>query len=105
MDTANPYCLFRNLNERMVILRCIGPERFFHEKVIFPFEDWLFTCPPSSDVEIWSHGSGGTELVETFPASDLLVDEQKPLEVTAEMNLDSEGRDDLLGLAIAAEPA
>ena len=104
MDTANPYYLFRNLNERMVILRCIGPERFFHEKVIFPFEDWLFTCPPSSDVEIWSHGSGGTELVETFPASDLLVDEQKPLEVTAEMNLDSEGRDDLLGLAIAAEP-
>ena len=105
MDTVHPYCLFRNLNQRMVILRCVGPERFFHEKVIFPFEDWLFTCPPCSDVEIWSHGSGGTELVETFPASDLLVDEQKPLEVTAEMNLESEGRDDQLGLALAAEPA
>jgi hypothetical protein len=105
MDTVHPYCLFRNLNQRMVILRCVGPERFFHEKVIFPFEDWLFSCPPSSDVEIWSHGSSGTELVETFPASDLLVDEQKPLEVTAAMNLESEGRDDQLGLAIAAEPA
>jgi hypothetical protein len=39
--------------------------------------------------------------METFPASDLLVDEQKALEVTAEMNLESEGRDDQLGLAIA----
>ena len=101
MDTVHPYCLFRNLNQRMVILRCIGPERFFHEKVIFPFEDWLFSCPASSDVQIWSHGSGGAELVETFPASDLVVDEQKPLEVTAAMSLESEGRDDQLGLAIA----
>ena len=101
MDTVHPYCLFRNLNQRMVILRCVGPERFFHEKVIFPFEDWLFSCPVSSDVQIWSHGSGDAELVETFPASELLVDEQKPLEVTAAINLESEGRDDQLGLAIA----
>ncbi len=101
MDTVHPNCLFRNLNQRMVILRCVGPERFFHEKVIFPFEDWLFSCPANSDVQIWSHGSGGTELVETFLASDLLVDEQKPLGVTAVMNLESEGRDDQPDLAIA----
>jgi hypothetical protein len=96
MDTVHPYCLFRNHNQRMVILRCVGPEHFFHEKVIFPF-----SCPASSDVQIWSHGNGGTELVETFPASDLLVHEQKSLEVTAAMNLDSEESDDQLGLAIA----
>ena len=100
MDTVHPYCLFRNHNQRMVILRCVGPEHFFHEKVIFPFEDWLFSCPASSDVQIWTHGNGGTELVETFPASDLLVHEQKSLEVTAAMNLESEASDDQLGLAI-----
>jgi hypothetical protein len=101
MDTAHPYCHYRNLHERMVILRCVGPEHFFHEKVVFPFEDWLFTCPDSSDVQIWSHGNGGTELVEVFPASDLLVDEQKSFEVTALRNLEPEGRDDQRGLAIA----
>jgi hypothetical protein len=101
MDTTHPYCHYRNLNERMVILRCVGPERFFHEKVIFPFEDWLFTCPASSDVQIWSHGTSGTELLEVLPASDLLVNEQKPLELTAFRNLEREGLDDQLGLAIA----
>ena len=60
----------------MVILRCVGPQRFFHEKVIFPFEDWLFHCPAGSDVQIWSHGIGGTELLEALTASDLAVSEQ-----------------------------
>lgn len=104
MDTVHPYCLFRNHNQRMVILRCVGPEHFFHEKVIFPFEDWLFSCPASSDVQIWSHGNGGTELVEAFPASELLVDEQQPLEVTAVLNVEPDGLDDQRGLAIAGSP-
>ena len=101
MDTSHPYCHYRNLNERMVILRCVGPEQFFHEKVIFPFEDWLFTCPPTSDVQIWSHGGGGTELLEAFPASDLLVDEHQPLEVNPLLGLGTEGQDEQRGLAIA----
>jgi hypothetical protein len=33
-------CQFRNVSGRMVILRCVGPEAFFQEKVIFPFEEW-----------------------------------------------------------------
>jgi hypothetical protein len=101
MESAHPCCHYRNLNERMVILRCVGPDQFFHEKVVFPFEDWLFSCPASSDVQIWSHGNGGMELLEVFPASDLLVDEQKPLEVTAVLNLEPDGLDDQRGIAIA----
>ena len=101
MESAHPYCHYRNINERMVILRCVGPEHFFHEKVVFPFEDWLFTCPASSDVQIWSHGTSGTELVEVFPASDLVVDEQKALEVTAGLNIEPDGHNDQRGLAIA----
>lgn len=68
-------CYYSNISERMVILRCVGPEAFFHEKVIFPFEAWSFSCPAGSDVQIWTHGLGGAELLESFPASELSIDE------------------------------
>ena len=72
---AHPCCRYTNHTGRLVILRCVGPDRFFHEKVIFPFEDWLFACPASGDVQIWTHGQGGAELIAIFSASDLLVEE------------------------------
>ena len=65
-------CSYRNTSDRMVILRCIGPEQFFLERVVFPFELLSFQCPPSSVVKIWTHGLGGPELVETVNAGDLL---------------------------------
>ncbi len=37
--------LLRNTSNQMVILCCIGPEAFFQEEVVFPFENWRF-CPP-----------------------------------------------------------
>jgi hypothetical protein len=67
-------CSYRNTSDRMVILRCIGPEQFFLERVVFPFELLSFQCPPSSVVKIWTHGLGGPELVETVNAGDLLND-------------------------------
>jgi hypothetical protein len=58
----------------MVILRCIGPEQFFLERVVFPFELLSFQCPASSVVKIWTHGLGGPELVETVNSGDLIND-------------------------------
>ena len=58
----------------MVILRCIGPEQFFLERVVFPFELLSFQCPQSSVVKIWTHGLGGPELVETVNSGDLIND-------------------------------
>ena len=69
MDT----CLYHNTSNQMVILRCIGPEAFFQEKVIFPFEEWLFSCPPQSRVDIWSHGLMGVEQLDSINAEDLLL--------------------------------
>ena len=66
-------CLYRNTNNQMVILRCIGPEDFFQEKVVFSFEEWLFRCPPQSRVEIWSHGLMGGEQLDSIHAQDLLL--------------------------------
>jgi hypothetical protein len=55
----------------MVIMRCLGPDQFFLERVIFPFEQLSFTCPSNSEVEIWSHSLGGPELLERFAASHI----------------------------------
>jgi hypothetical protein len=67
-------CGYRNSSDRMVIMRCLGPEAFFLERVVFPFELISFTCPPESEVEILTHSLGGTELLEAMPAVSLGID-------------------------------
>jgi hypothetical protein len=67
-------CGYRNTSDRMVILRCVGPEEFFLERVVFPFELLSFQCPPQSEVKIWTHGLGGPELVESIQAHELLIE-------------------------------
>jgi hypothetical protein len=46
----------------MVIVRCIGAEQFFLERVVFPMELLSFHAPSEALVQIWSHGLGGAEL-------------------------------------------
>ena len=65
-------CSYRNGSDRMVIVRCCGPAEFFLERVVFPFELLTFTCPPESEVKIWTHGLGGPELIESLKAEQLL---------------------------------
>jgi len=58
----------------MIILRCIGPEQFFLERVVFPFELLTFRCPTGSEVEIWTHGLGGPELLESIESRELIME-------------------------------
>jgi len=58
----------------MVIVRCIGPDEFFLERVVFPFELLSFLAPPESMVQIWTHSLGGAELRESLAVEDLCVD-------------------------------
>ena len=67
-------CGYRNGTDRMVILRCCGPEQFYLERVIFPFEILTFQCPASTEVEVWTHGLGGPELLETLRIEDLVLE-------------------------------
>ena len=73
-------CVYRNASDRMVILRSCGPNAFFLERVVFPFELLSFQCPMESEVEIWTHGLGGPELLESCPAQELSCE---PLAVAA----------------------
>lgn len=67
-------CGYRNGSDRMVIVRCLGPQEFFLERVVFPFELLSFLAPADSEVQIWTHGLGGPELLESIPVAELVVE-------------------------------
>jgi len=67
-------CGYRNASDRMVIVRCCGPEQFYLERVVFPFELLSFQCPAQAEVEIWTHGLGGPELLESIRSEELQLD-------------------------------
>lgn len=108
-------CGYRNGTDRMVIVRCLGPEEFFLERVVFPFELLSFLAPPAAVVEIWTHGLGGAELVESLNAADLGMDLELDPEPATGLEPDAQpqggakavaGRGaDCGGLGLAPEPA
>ena len=58
----------------MVIVRCEGHEGFYLERVVFPFELLSFKCPPQCELEVWTHGIGGPELMDKLPIHELLIE-------------------------------
>jgi hypothetical protein len=68
-------CGYRNASDRMVIVRCCGPGAFYLERVVFPFELLSFQAPPGSEMEIWTHGLGGPDLLEASTVEDLALQE------------------------------
>jgi Domain of unknown function (DUF1830) len=69
-------CTYRNSQDRMVIVRCFGAQQFYLERVVFPFEILSFSAPADAEIEIWTHGLGGPELIETLPVSELTSEGQ-----------------------------
>jgi hypothetical protein len=52
--------------------------------VVFPFELLTFECPPDSELEIWTHGLGGAQLLERLTSQELLLEDRNspvPLEM------------------------
>lgn len=78
-------CCFRNVLERMVILRCFGAESFYMERVVFPFERLCFMAPEDGELEVWSHGLGGPELVDSMPLRQLLSETESQQQTEAEL--------------------
>lgn len=58
----------------MVIIRCCGPQEFYLERVVFPFELLSFSAPDGCEVEIWTHDLGGPSLLETIEALELTIE-------------------------------
>ena len=53
---------YRNITSSMVVLKCIGPDNFFLERVIFPQEIFSSIAPEGSHLEIWGIESYGPKL-------------------------------------------
>ena len=46
----------------MVILKCIGPNSFYLEKVVMPSETFWFEAPEAARLEIWEMSASGQML-------------------------------------------
>ena len=69
---------YRNITSTMVVLKCIGPDRFFLERAIFPQEVFSSMAPEGSQLEIWGIESYGPNLekrlrITASNTEDLLV--------------------------------
>ena len=60
---------YRNISSGMVVLKCIGPDRFFLERVIFPQEVFSSMAPVGSQLEIWGIESYGPKLEQRLRVS------------------------------------
>ena len=61
---------YKNNGKRMVVLRCIGPSKFFLERVLFPLEVLTFNAPYDSRVEIWGNQLYGPRLEKRIRVSN-----------------------------------
>ncbi len=64
--------IFRNNYDRMLIIRIPqGGDLPYLEKVVSPDDEFLFTCPLNSTIEIFRWTLGGQELFKTIRSDDL----------------------------------
>ena len=55
-------CTYRNDSDRMVIVKCIGENHFYREKVVMPTEMFWFEAPAEARLEIWKMSTSGQML-------------------------------------------
>ena len=61
---------YKNKHTRMLIVRCVGENSFYVEKVVFPKEIIAFEAPEGAKVEIW-----GSDLTSSHIEDTLIVGE------------------------------
>ena len=67
---------YKNVTSSMVILKCIGPDRFFFERAIFPQEVFSLMAPEGSHLEIWGIESYGPNLEQRLRISSTNEEDQ-----------------------------
>ena len=64
---------YRNVTSSIVILKCIGPDRFFLERAISPQEVFSSMAPEGTQLEIWGIESYGPTLEQRLRVSSTKV--------------------------------
>ena len=67
---------YRNVTSSMVILKCIGPDRYFLERAIFPQEVFSSMAPEGSCLEIWGIESYGPNLEQRLRVTAANTEDQ-----------------------------
>ena len=57
---------YKNEHSRMLIVRCIGENSFYVEKVGLPSEIIAFEAPKDARVEIWGNDLSGLHIEDTI---------------------------------------
>ena len=66
-------CLYRNATDSMVILKCVGTDEFYREKVVLPTESFWFKAPEEARLEIWQMSINGKMLQLLADVADYRV--------------------------------
>ena len=61
---------YKNEYSRMLIVRCIGENSFYVEKVVLPSEIIAFEAPKDARVEIWGNDLSGLHIEDTIIVGD-----------------------------------
>ena len=73
-------CVYQNDTSRMVIVKCIGADHFYREKVVMPTEVFWFEAPVDARLEIWKMSMTGQMLHVRADVSDYAMNEESVTE-------------------------
>ena len=72
-------CVYHNDTDQMVIVKCVGEDHFYREKVVMPSEMFWFEAPRDARLEIWKMSISGQMLHVRADVIDYAVkDEASP---------------------------
>ena len=67
-------CLYQNDSDRMIVLKCIGANKFYREKVVMPTESYWFEAPRDARLEIWQMSLQGQMLHHRADITDYAIE-------------------------------
>ena len=73
-------CIYQNDTDRMVIVKCIGADHFYKEKVVMPTETFWFEAPDDARLEIWKMSISGQMLHVRADVSDYAKEDEPVVE-------------------------
>ena len=73
-------CVYRNDTDRMVIVKCVGRNQFYREKVVLPTELFWFEAPEDARLEIWKMSVTGQMLHVRADVTDFAMNEEAATE-------------------------
>ena len=67
-------CVYQNETNKMVIIKCIGRDNFYLEKVVMPKELFWFEAPKEARLELWKMSPQGQMLDIRGDVSDYSIE-------------------------------